>query len=52
MRPVNVEDKLKEEIAEFKGFMDAYKLSVNQKDFVSEIDKMVQLMECRFKKIK
>lgn len=52
LKPSNVEESLRSEIAEFKRFVDAYKLSINDRDFVGEFDKTIQMMECRFRNIK
>ncbi|KAI5173821.1 hypothetical protein PAEPH01_2045 [Pancytospora epiphaga] len=52
LRPTNVEASFKQELAEFKRFVEAYRTSINETDFIAEMDKMIQLLESRFKKLR
>jgi hypothetical protein len=52
LKPTNVETSFKEEVAGFRRFVEVYRASVNETDFVAEMDKMIQLLESRSKKLR
>lgn len=52
LKPTNVEAALAAEVTELKAFIEAYKSSIECRDFVGEFEKTIQQLEARYKKLK
>lgn len=52
IQPINVEEKLREEVKQFKNYVSIYNNSLSERNFIGEMDKTIQLLEERYKKLK
>lgn len=52
LRNTDVSASLQDAITELNEFVEAYKGCAGERDFVGEMDKTIQLLEARFKKLK
>lgn len=49
--PVDATNALRSECKEFEDFAKIYKESINEEDFISEMDKTIGMMQSKFEKI-
>ncbi|KAI4291067.1 hypothetical protein PAPHI01_0367 [Pancytospora philotis] len=52
LKPTNVDSAFRAQLNEFKTYVELYKASAGEKDFIGEMDKTVQLLEMRYAKLR